>query len=76
MEHGIADPREQVAVLQYTGGTTGEPKGAMLTHGNLSAACQQYWATVDSKPPALVEGEDRILAVLPHPGCKRPAVPS
>ena len=30
---------EDVALLQYTGGTTGKPKGAMLTHANLSAAC-------------------------------------
>jgi long-chain acyl-CoA synthetase len=64
-EHPIADPREQIACLQYTGGTTGLPKGAMLTHANLSAACQQYWATVDSIPPVLVEGEERVLAVLP-----------
>lgn len=37
----ISHPRgkleEEVAVLQYTGGTTGEPKGAMLTHANFSA---------------------------------------
>src|ERR1700752_1143865 len=33
----IADLRESVAVLQYTGGTTGLPKGAMLTHANLSS---------------------------------------
>ena len=64
-EHPIAEPRDAVAVLQYTGGTTGLPKGAMLTHGNLSAACQQYWETVNGKPPVLVEGEERILAVLP-----------
>ena len=64
-EHAIAEPREQIAVLQYTGGTTGLPKGAMLTHGNLSAACQQYWATVDGIPPVLVEGQERVLAVLP-----------
>jgi len=37
----------------------------MLTHANLSAACQQYWATVDSTPPVLVEGQERVLAVLP-----------
>ncbi|MGZ8259005.1 MAG: long-chain-fatty-acid--CoA ligase [Caldimonas sp.] len=64
-EHAIADPSESIAVLQYTGGTTGMPKGAMLTHANLSAACQQYWETVKGKPPVLVEGEERILAVLP-----------
>src|ERR1700730_14246584 len=37
----IADLRESVAVLQYTGGTTGLPKGAMLTHANLSSATAQ-----------------------------------
>ena len=63
--HAIADPRETIAVLQYTGGTTGAPKGAMLTHGNLWAACRQYWETVDGTPPVLVEGQERILAVLP-----------
>src|SRR5437660_12854966 len=36
-EHPIMDLRESVAVLQYTGGTTGLPKGAMLTHANLSS---------------------------------------
>src|ERR1700752_3281740 len=40
--HPVADPKETIAVLQYTGGTTGLPKGAMLTHANLSAACTQY----------------------------------
>jgi long-chain acyl-CoA synthetase len=63
--HPMADANESIAVLQYTGGTTGLPKGAMLTHGNLSAACDQYWATVNCIPPVLVEGEERILAVLP-----------
>jgi long-chain acyl-CoA synthetase len=33
-----------VAVLQYTGGTTGTPKGAMLTHANLSINVQQLTA--------------------------------
>ena len=36
-----------VALLQYTGGTTGLPKGAMLTHANLSAACAIYNAWVN-----------------------------
>jgi len=65
VEHPIGDPAEAIAVLQYTGGTTGLPKGAMLTHGNLSAACRQYWETVSGSPPVLVEGEERVLAVLP-----------
>lgn len=63
--HPMSDPREQIAVLQYTGGTTGLPKGAMLTHGNLSAACQQFWETTHGNPPVLVEGQERMLAVLP-----------
>ena len=56
------DPASVVAVLQYTGGTTGQPKGAMLTHTNLSCACMQAWRTVTG---VLYEGEERILAVLP-----------
>jgi len=63
--HPVADPREQVAVLQYTGGTTGLPKGAMLTHGNLTGACAQYTESVQGTPRVLDEGRERILAVLP-----------
>ena len=55
------DPVEDVALLQYTGGTTGVPKGAMLTHGNIVANVQQcaLWFA-DLKP-----GEQRMLGVLP-----------
>jgi long-chain acyl-CoA synthetase len=63
--HPIADLTDAIAVLQYTGGTTGLPKGAMLTHANLSSACQQYWATTRGIPPVLVEGHERALAALP-----------
>ncbi len=61
----IPDPNETIAVLQYTGGTTGLPKGAMLTHANLSSACQQAWETTSGTPPVLVEGQESVLAVLP-----------
>jgi len=61
----VADPAETIAVLQYTGGTTGLPKGAMLTHANLTSTCQQYRATTAGSPPVLAEGRERFLAVLP-----------
>jgi long-chain acyl-CoA synthetase len=50
-----------IAVLQYTGGTTGTPKGAMLTHASLSANFRQVVAW----SPSLRAGEERMLAVLP-----------
>ncbi|MCH8861383.1 MAG: long-chain fatty acid--CoA ligase [Proteobacteria bacterium] len=55
------DPEEDIAVLQYTGGTTGLPKGAMLTHANLSINVQQsqVW------DPDTKRGEGRVLVVLP-----------
>ncbi len=55
-------PAEQIAVLQYTGGTTGVPKGAMLTHSNLyiNAIQSSQWMG-----GSLVEGEEAILCVIP-----------
>lgn len=55
-------PDEDVAVLQYTGGTTGVPKGAMLTHYNIFANFVQtdLWANRYTK-----KGEDRYLLVIP-----------
>jgi long-chain acyl-CoA synthetase len=61
----IADLEETIAVLQYTGGTTGAPKGAMLTHANLTAAVSQYLQTTHALPPLVIAGEERILSVLP-----------
>ncbi|HYH36700.1 MAG TPA: long-chain fatty acid--CoA ligase [Azospirillum sp.] len=55
------DPRTAIAVLQYTGGTTGVPKGAMLTHANLTANVQQVSAWF----PGVKFGEERMLAALP-----------
>ncbi len=54
------DPCTDIALIQYTGGTTGVPKGAMLTHQNLSANARQV-AMID---PHKGE-EDRIVGVLP-----------
>ena len=63
--HDMADPRHTIAVLQYTGGTTGQPKGAMLTHANLSAACAQIWAVTQGEPKVLDVGCEKVLVVLP-----------
>ncbi len=55
------NPAADAAVLQYTGGTTGLPKGAVLTHANLYANAVQVgmWAT-GAEP-----GAEKMLAVLP-----------
>jgi long-chain acyl-CoA synthetase len=54
---------EDVAVLQYTGGTTGVPKGAMLTHYNLYAAAIQCttWSSY-----FIERGNERYLLVIPY----------
>jgi long-chain acyl-CoA synthetase len=52
---------DDVALLQYTGGTTGTPKGAILTHRNLRANAAQGRAWV----PGLKDGEETVYAVLP-----------
>jgi len=56
--------KEDVALLQYTGGTTGLPKGAMLTHANLSGAVSMYQAWHDATLPD-VGTSDRVICVLP-----------
>ena len=55
---------DDIALLQYTGGTTGAPKGAILTHGNLTAAVGIYDAWFAGNGSALGPG-DKIVAVLP-----------
>lgn len=64
---GPLDPRHpqprqgDVALLQYTGGTTGTPKGAVLTHRNLRANAAQGRAWM----PGLKDGQETVYAVLP-----------
>lgn len=55
------DPVNDVALLQYTGGTTGTPKGAMLTHQNIVANTLQcaLWLS------GVEKGRDKMLGVLP-----------
>jgi len=54
------DPRENLACILYTSGTTGRPKGAMLTHRNLV-----YNTFSVREAMKLTPGEDRILVILP-----------
>ncbi|MBX3686626.1 MAG: long-chain-fatty-acid--CoA ligase [Rhodocyclaceae bacterium] len=53
---------DDIAFLQYTGGTTGVAKGAMLTHRNIIANLQQAHAWIK---PFLHEGEEVIITALP-----------
>lgn len=59
--HTVADAQHEVAMLQYTGGTTGVPKGVMLTHANLTSNVQQCLAML----PKLKTRQHTLLAVLP-----------
>jgi long-chain acyl-CoA synthetase len=58
----VAPDREEIAFLQYTGGTTGVAKGAMLTHRNILANLEQtgVWISVSFKA-----GAEIIIAPLP-----------
>jgi len=58
----VAATADDIAVLQYTGGTTGVAKGAMLTHGNLMANMMQSDAVFNQ---IMNEGEESIICPLP-----------
>jgi len=70
--HGVKSPKlghDDVAVLQYTGGTTGVAKGAMLTHGNLVANMLQVDACLsqlgEDGSPLMKQGQEIMIAPLP-----------
>lgn len=50
---------DSLATLLYTSGTTGRPKGVMLTHGNILHQINTFWEIVQPQPG------DRILSILP-----------
>jgi long-chain acyl-CoA synthetase len=55
------EPKKDIAILPYTGGTTGLPKAAILTHYNMSALREQaiaFW-------PLFEEGRETVIAFLP-----------
>lgn len=58
----VASSQNDIAFLQYTGGTTGVAKGAVLTHGNIIANMNQIFAWMS---PKFVEGKEIIITPLP-----------
>jgi long-chain acyl-CoA synthetase len=63
--HALVEPaltHDDIAFLQYTGGTTGVSKGAMLTHGNIVANLQQVSAWIGT---GLEEGGELVITALP-----------
>jgi long-chain acyl-CoA synthetase len=63
--HTLTEPpltHDDIAFLQYTGGTTGVSKGAMLTHGNIVSNLQQTSAWIGS---SLKEGGEVVITALP-----------
>ncbi|QXH50195.1 long-chain-fatty-acid--CoA ligase FadD2 [Pseudomonas fakonensis] len=69
VHQAVPQALDDVAVLQYTGGTTGLAKGAMLTHGNLVANMLQVLACFAQHgpdgQPLIKEGQEVMIAPLP-----------
>jgi len=55
------DAKNDLAILQYTGGTTGTPKGTEITHFNLVANMKQYYVWLDREP-----GTDIVMSAFPY----------
>jgi len=55
------DPENDIAIIQYTGGTTGTPKGAMLTHANIRANTEQVRMWLGNTTP----GQEKFLCAIP-----------
>jgi long-chain acyl-CoA synthetase len=55
------DSKNDLAILQYTGGTTGAPKGTEITHFNLVANMKQYYVWLDREP-----GTDIVMSAFPY----------
>jgi len=58
--HVVFNPAEDLAAILYTSGTTGRPKGAMLTHRNLVSNIRSTLQAMHVQP-----GEERFLVILP-----------
>ncbi len=65
----VSKALDDVAVLQYTGGTTGVAKGAMLTHGNLVANMLQVYANMQQvdKDGKKIMSDDGEVVIAPLP---------
>ncbi|MFB7641591.1 AMP-binding protein [Peribacillus butanolivorans] len=61
-EPAMLNPKEDLAVIQYTGGTTGRSKGVMLTHRNLVANIEQHNMILKE---TMIPGVEKVLTVIP-----------